>query len=107
MVVALLLLFTLRKGVVVSDWDELEDDAKAASGNRKTRCGVGIMLEEILEEHGEQAVLSVMRTFKNHRLTTSSIYAALEKRVEPDYLPSAYTLGRHRKGACSCPREDS
>jgi hypothetical protein len=60
------------------------------------------MLELVREEHGEAAVLSIVRTFRNVRLTTASIHKALKSRVEPDYLPSAYSLGRHRKGACSC-----
>ena len=90
----------------MNDWDDLEDDARAASVLRGPRCGVGVMLELIQEEHGEAAVLSVKRTLKNHRLTTSSIHKALESRVEADYLPSAYSLGRHRKGACSCKELD-
>jgi hypothetical protein len=98
----LFLLPTVWKGIAVNDWDDLEDDAKAASVNRGPRCGVGVMLDMVREEHGKAAVLSIMRTFKNVRLTTASIHLALKSRIEPDYLPSAYSLGRHRKGACSC-----
>lgn len=90
----------------MNDWDDLEDDARAASVNRGPRCSVGVMLELVEEEHGEAAVLSILRTLRNARLTTSSIHKALEKRVEPDYLPSPYSLGRHRKGACSCKELD-
>jgi hypothetical protein len=86
----------------VNDWDDLESDAKAASANRSPRCGVGVLLEMLHAEHGEAAALSVVRTLRNTRLTSSSIHKALKSRVEPDYLPSSYTLARHRKGACSC-----
>lgn len=90
----------------MNGWDDLEADARAASVSRGPRCGVDMMLELVEEEHGKDAVLSIRRTFKNHRLTTASIHKALESRVEPDYLPSAYSLGRHRKGACSCKELD-
>lgn len=86
----------------MNDWDNLEDDARVASTNRGPRCGVDVMLDLILEEHGAKAVTSVLNTFNNSRLTTASIHKALESRIEPDYLPSAYSLGRHRNGRCSC-----
>lgn len=90
----------------MNDWDDLEDDARAASVSRGPRCSVAVMLEVIHEDFGQDAVTSVLRTLKNHRLTTSSIHKALEKRVTPCDLPSAYSLGRHRKGACSCKELD-
>lgn len=88
-------------------WEDLESDAKSLAGNTGPRCGVRIMLDYIRNEHGENAHESVVRTLYNYRLTTSSIHRALESRVEPDYLPSTYSLGRHRSGRCSCPKEES
>lgn len=89
----------------MGDWDSLEAEAKSSSVPRGGRCGVSLMMEIITEENGADAAASVLRTMANVRLTTTSIHKALESRVEADYLPSVYTIQRHRKGACQCKRE--
>lgn len=88
------------------EWDSFEEDARSKSSQKGPRCGTALMLEDILDVHGPEAVMSVLRSLKNHRLTTASIHKALESRV-PEGLPSVYSLGRHRRGLCSCPKEDA
>jgi hypothetical protein len=90
----------------MSDWDSLEDDAKAHS-RKRGGCGIAILLTHVTEESGPEAANSLARVLLNHRLTNTSIHRALESRVEPDYLPSPFTLARHRSNRCSCPKEAS
>lgn len=85
----------------INEWDSLEEEAKA-SGARKPRCGVAVLLEILGNDFGQGAVTSVQRTLDNVRLTSSSIHKALEARVTPSDLPSTYTLQRHRRGNCTC-----
>lgn len=87
-------------------WEDLEEDAKASIRSHGPQCSVAVMFEVIGEENGSEAVASVLNALHNHRLTTASIHRALQTRVESDYLPSVYSLGRHRKHQCSCPKEE-
>jgi hypothetical protein len=89
-------------------WSSLEADASAASLTRGPKCGVAILIEDIAEVHGKAAADSVVKTLANHRLTSTSIYAAIDSRASGQIkVPSSYSIGRHRNGRCSCPREDS
>lgn len=89
----------------MSDWSDLEDEA-SADGNRRYRCSVGELIRATREEVGEDEAYAIVHALKNHRLSTPSIRRALQRRVEPDLLPSAWMLGHHRRGNCSC-REES
>lgn len=83
----------------MSTFEGFEDDAKAQShAYRKRGCGVGILLSTLQEADA----LAVMKALDNDRLTNTAIEAALKPRVMPDQLPSSYTIGRHRKGTCTC-----
>lgn len=82
----------------MSEWENLEDDARA--NPKGPRCTVGIMLETI----GAEGRASVERALGNIRLTSSGLRRALESRVGLEDLPSAQSLTRHRRGSCNCPK---
>jgi hypothetical protein len=87
----------------MSEWDDLEKEARSLSANRGPRCGVSLLLDDIAEEFGPEARDSVIRTLDNHRLTTTSIRKALGMRVtEFMDLPSSYSIQRHRSSRCGC-----
>lgn len=88
------------------EWGDLEADAQSNVSKKGPSCGMARMFEVVREEHGEDAVTSIARALANHRLTTSSIRRALESRVDPDFLPSQFTIQRHRNKVCTCRRSD-
>jgi len=90
----------------MSDWGSLEADAKE-SAFPGPRCSVWILLHELEEKDLGEAAGAVRRTLANVRLTSSGIHKALSARLDADLLPTAQTLTRHRRGACSCKKEGS
>lgn len=83
----------------MSTFEGFEDDAKAQShAYRKRGCAVGVLLSTLPETDAQ----AVTKALDNDRLTSTAIEAALKPRVAPELLPSNYTIGRHRKGACAC-----
>lgn len=87
----------------MSDWEDLEAEARQGSERRGPQCGMVPFLDDILTEYGEDARNAIVRTLANHRLTTPSIRNALARRLpEGIDLPSTWTIQRHRGGRCSC-----
>lgn len=86
----------------MSDWDDLEKDAKAAQ-YPGPKCGVFTMLRTL----DETARASVERVLANVRLTSSGIHKALSARLPAEDVASTQSLTRHRRGACNCPKGDS
>lgn len=82
------------------NWDELETEALARKKPGPS-CSVKVLLEW-LHEHDPKGADTIVRVMANHRLSTTSIHAALETRVEEWLLPSAWSLRHHRAGRCSC-----
>lgn len=77
-------------------WDNFLDEAEAGSGTHYQRCGVALLFEKLSGEEAE----TLEKALKRPELTSSSIMAAIKRRV--DTKVSEYTLRRHRKGICSC-----
>lgn len=90
----------------MSDWEDLETEAREYSTHRGPKCGVAVFLDDLGEEFGQPAVESVTRTMANHRLTSTSIRRALGGRLpETIILPSTWTIQRHRTKRCGCKQE--
>ena len=91
----------------MNDWDSLQ--AEVASDAKRTHyiCSVRALIDCVRHEQGDSAASSLIQTLGNHRLSTTSIRRALERRVEPVMLPSAWSIGHHRRDQCSCTKEGS
>lgn len=79
-------------------WDTFLGDAEAASGTNYQKCGMATLFESL----DGPAVANINAALNRPELTSAAIMAAIKQRV--DTKVSEYTLRRHRKGACSCPR---
>ena len=90
----------------MNDWDDLEGAARELATGRGPLCGMAVFLTDVRAEYGEDAHGSILRTLRNHRLTTASIHKALAARIGNGIqLPSVYTMQRHRAGRCMCKEE--
>jgi hypothetical protein len=79
----------------MSDWEDFEDDVEVFSVRPTPRCGVGLLLEA-LELRDREGVLTAMA---RPEIPHSAISKAFNKR---GHKISDFTVGRHRRGACTC-----
>jgi hypothetical protein len=84
------------------DWGDLEAEAEAGTKPTHYVCSVGALIDFVGFQQSESARESLVATLKNYRLSTTSIRRALERRVPAVMLPSAWSIGHHRRGQCSC-----
>jgi hypothetical protein len=83
----------------MTTWEDFEADARALTiSHNRGKCTVASLLESLNEE--DRA--TVEATLANDALTNSAIERAFRKRV-PENWPRRHTIGRHRRGDCSCP----
>jgi hypothetical protein len=83
----------------MSKFDGFISDAEGESQPRKMGCGVQSLLENLAEDDAEQ----VKAAFARADITHQAISRALKRR---GLSLSAFTVGRHRRGICSCPEGD-
>ncbi|MGW0939084.1 hypothetical protein [Streptomyces sp. NPDC002666] len=83
----------------MNEFDGFLDDVTDASAH-KGGCGVGKLLTE-LGDQGAQIGAALDRP----EITHQAIAAALKRRIGAD-APSAFTVGRHRRGLCKCPQTE-
>lgn len=79
-------------------WEDFEAEVAITSRPTGGKCGVHGMLKA-LDDHARETVKAVLA---NPSHSNAAIAAVLRKRVG-DAAPRAYTVGRHRRGDCSCP----
>lgn len=80
----------------MSNWDSLIDEIKAQKP--KAVCAVGKLLES-LEPEPRMFVISALE--RRDEISHPALHEALRRRVG-DKAPTAYCIGRHRRGQCSC-----
>lgn len=81
----------------------LEDAAQKSRQSRGAACGVARFLETIPPESRTQVEEAMQRP----EITVSAIVEALEQRRQPEWhLPRAWAFRTHRRGKCSCGRQE-
>ncbi|MEU3052218.1 hypothetical protein [Streptomyces griseus] len=80
----------------MSKFDGFISDAESESQLRRTGCGVQTLLEKLAEDDADQVRAALGRADITHQ----AISRALKRR---GLTVSAFTVGRHRRGICSCP----
>lgn len=83
----------------MSDWSELEADAKKFAKAAGPRCQVKNLLD-LLEP---AAAAKVVAALDNRSLSAPALHRALEARVG-DKAPTPWSIGNHRRGGCVCGR---
>ncbi len=81
-------------------WEDFEDEVAATSRPKYAQCGIGVLLKTL----NDKAKVALQSALDNEALSHRAIQRALDKRVGPT-APGAFTIGRHRRGDCSCRRE--
>lgn len=81
----------------MTTWEDFEADVTTVRPHRGV-CGVRMLLDSLTSEARDK----VSAALDNQQLSNSSIATALRKRLG-EHAPRAYTVGRHRRGDCSCP----
>lgn len=77
-------------------WNDFTAEVESTSGRRAPGCSVGKWLSTLTQE-GRDAVEAALA--RKGELTTSAIGLAIRKRGADI---SDFTIGRHRRGLCSC-----
>lgn len=78
-------------------WDDFLGEVEQASTNKGPGCGVGIYLSSL----PSVAANTIHDAMVRPELTTSAIAKAIKNRGGD---VSTYTLRRHRRGECACPK---
>ena len=77
-------------------WNDFTAEVESNSGRRAPGCTVGKWIESLTLE-GREAVEAALA--RKGELTTAAIGIAMRKRGADI---SDFTIGRHRRGLCSC-----
>lgn len=82
----------------MSGYDDFLDDAAGDSNpHLKRGCGVGKLLTELGDDADQ-----IKAALDRPEITATAIEAALRRRSAGKAVPSAFTIGRHRRGVCKC-----
>lgn len=81
----------------MTSWDDFTTEVEAASGRKGPGCTIGLYLRSLGNTAREQVEAALGRP----ELTTSAISRALRDR---GLDASDFTVRRHRRGDCSCPK---
>lgn len=84
----------------MNDFEDFIEDAEKASRHQYLRrgCALGGLMEQL----SPVELFQVQTALDRKELTSTAIEKVLKARVDPWRVPSAYTIGRHRRGACKC-----
>lgn len=81
-------------------WDDLESELEANKRDSKPKCGVRVMLDELPVE----ALDAVENALARPEFSGRNLYEVLRQKLGAA-VPSQWSIGNHRRGACSCGRE--
>ncbi|WP_432001203.1 hypothetical protein [Streptomyces sioyaensis] len=80
-------------------WDDLEAEARAAMEDRGKRCAVDLFLSTLLPYDAD----IVRGVLANPGISNTGLHRAFRKRAHAgDPIPSAWSIGRHRREDCRC-----
>lgn len=83
----------------MADWSDLETEAR----KRTRECGPRCQIEVFLSHQDDYIRRQVVAALENPNLTTVGIHRAVAA-LTGDFLPSAWSIGNHRRGKCRCGR---
>lgn len=79
------------------DWTGFADEAVANSGSKAPGCTFGTFINSLSGEDADEVIAAL----NNKAVTNSAIGRGIRLR---GVVMSDFTVGRHRRGSCSCSR---